>query len=107
MPEIIDLPAEDVARLLDAADALAEAGLVLEGFGPSAVAVRETPALLGRFDVAAMIRDLADDLAEEGDARRLGERLDAVLSRIACHGSVRTGRRPRPEEWTRCSARWR
>jgi DNA mismatch repair protein MutL len=98
VPEIIDLPAEDVARLLDAAEALAEAGLVLEGFGPEAVAVRETPALLGRFDVAAMIRDLADDLAEEGDARRLGERLDAVLSRIACHGSVRTGRRLRPEE---------
>jgi DNA mismatch repair protein MutL len=98
VPDIVELPAEDVARLLDAAPALAEAGLVVEGFGPEAVAVRETPALLGRFDVAAMVRDLADDLAEEGDARRLGERLDAVLSRIACHGSVRTGRRLRPEE---------
>lgn len=98
VPDIVDLPAEDVARLLDAAEALAEAGLVLEAFGPEAIAVRETPALLGRFDVAGMIRDLADDLAEEGDARRLGERLDAVLSRIACHGSVRTGRRLRPEE---------
>jgi DNA mismatch repair protein MutL len=98
VPEIVDLPAEDVARLLDAAPALAEAGLVLDGFGPEAVAVRETPALLGRFDVAGLVRDLADDLAEEGDARRLGEKLDAVLSRVACHGSVRTGRRLRPEE---------
>ena len=98
VPDIVDLPAEDVARLAEAASALAEAGLVLEAFGPEAVAVRETPALLGRFDVAGLVRDLADDLAEEGDARRLAERLDAVLSRIACHGSVRTGRRLRPEE---------
>ncbi|MCX5512443.1 DNA mismatch repair endonuclease MutL [Kaistia algarum] len=98
IPEIIDLPEEDVARLLARADELAEFGLVLEGFGPGAVAVRETPALLGEIDSAALLSDLADDFAEWGETTRLKEKLDHVAATMACHGSVRSGRRLRPEE---------
>jgi DNA mismatch repair protein MutL len=80
------------------ADELSEFGLVLESFGPGAVAVRETPALLGEIDSAALLCDLADDFAEWGETTRLKERLDHVAATMACHGSVRSGRRLRPEE---------
>jgi DNA mismatch repair protein MutL len=98
VPEIVELAEEDAGRILDAAEVLAEAGLVVESFGPKAIAVRETPAVLGKVSISRLIRDLADDLAEKDDPSRLMERLDAVLSLMACHGSVRTGRRLRPEE---------
>ena len=68
-------------------------GFVLERFGPAAVAVRETPALLGTSDVDGLVKDLAADLLAEGTAAPLRERLEAVASRMACHGSVRAGRR--------------
>ena len=74
-------------------DAMDDHGLVIESFGPGAVLVRETPALLGDTDAAGLIRDIADDLAENGAALALGERLQAVCSTMACHGSVRAGRR--------------
>ena len=70
----------------------------MEPFGPGSIAVRETPAILGTFDVAAMIGDIADELTGLGKSSSLEARIHAVLSRIACHGSVRTGRRLRPEE---------
>jgi len=92
IPEIVDLSPGDAARLLAAADDLARLGLVIEPFGGSAVAVRETPALLGKINAAALIRDILDDLADLGDSTRLQARLDAVLSSMACHGSVRSGR---------------
>lgn len=101
IPEIVELDDADAARLADAAEALESVGLVLEGFGPGAVCVRETPAALGRPDVRALVRDLADALgeAEEADAGDpLARRRDAVLSRMACHGSIRAGRRLKPEE---------
>ncbi|MBN9017528.1 MAG: DNA mismatch repair endonuclease MutL [Rhizobiales bacterium] len=98
IPDVIDLPQEDVARLVARADELAEFGLVLEGFGPGAIAVRETPALLGKVDSAALVADLADDLAEWGETTRLKERLDHVAATMACHGSVRSGRRLKAEE---------
>ena len=99
VPEVIDLPEEDAARLLAAADALAETGLVVEAFGPGAVAVREVPAVLaGRLDVQGLVRDLVDDLAEWETTDRLADRLDHVAATVACHGSVRTGRRLKPEE---------
>jgi DNA mismatch repair protein MutL len=98
IPDVVDLPAEDVARLVARADELAEVGLVVESFGPGAVAVTETPALLGEVDAAALIRDIADDLAEWDASTRLRERLDHVAATMACHGSVRSGRRLRPEE---------
>ncbi|GGK33620.1 DNA mismatch repair endonuclease MutL [Salinarimonas ramus] len=101
VPEIVELDPDDAARLADAADALETLGLVLEGFGQGAVCVRETPAALGRPDVRALVRDLADALAESdglAGADLLARRRDALLSRMACHGSIRSGRRLKPEE---------
>lgn len=98
IPEIVDMPEEDVNRLVERADELAELGLVVEGFGPGAVAIREIPALLGRTDTAALLHDIADDLAEWDQATRLKEKLDAIAATMACHGSVRAGRRLRVEE---------
>ena len=92
VPEIVELGA-DAEPVLALSDELAGLGLVVESFGPGVVAVRETPAILGAVDAAALLRDIADELAEAGASTALGARIDAVLSRIACHGSVRTGRR--------------
>ncbi|WP_306027058.1 DNA mismatch repair endonuclease MutL [Stappia sp. MMSF_3263] len=98
IPEVVELPEEDIARLVARADDLQEVGLVIEPFGPGAVAVRETPAMLGQIDIRGLVRDLADDLAEWDETTRLRERLDHVAATMACHGSVRAGRRLRPEE---------
>lgn len=98
IPDIVDLPEEDVNRLIERADELAELGFVVESFGPGAVAIREIPALLGRTNTAALVRDIADDLAEWDQATRLKERLDDIAATMACHGSVRAGRRLRIEE---------
>ncbi len=97
IPEIVSLPEDDIARLLEAAAELMRAGLVIEAFGPGAVAVQEVPALLGQPDAAALLRDIADALADGADSP-LEARLDAVLSRMACHGSVRAGRRMSGDE---------
>jgi DNA mismatch repair protein MutL len=93
LPAVVDLPPADAARLLDHADALRELGLDLEGFGAGAVLVRALPAALGAPEPAPMLRDLADELAEAGEAVALAARVDAVLARLACHGSIRAGRR--------------
>jgi DNA mismatch repair protein MutL len=99
IPEVVELDPADAARLEDHSDALAALGLALEGFGGGAVVVRETPALLGvHLPVKALIQDIADELAELGDTHALRERLDAVCSRMACHGSVRAGRALRIDE---------
>ena len=98
IPEIVDMPEEDVNRLIERAEELAELGLVVEAFGPGAIAIREIPALLGRTDTAALLRDIADDLAEWDQATRLKEKLDSIAATMACHGSVRAGRRLRVEE---------
>ena len=98
IPEIVDLSANDAARLLELAPELERLGLVIEPFGGTAVAVRETPAILGRVDAAALLRDMLDELADLGDSALLRGRIDAVLSRMACHGSVRSGRQMRAEE---------
>ncbi|WP_022702370.1 DNA mismatch repair endonuclease MutL [Pseudorhodobacter ferrugineus] len=98
IPEIIELSASDTARLLDLAPDLAQLGLVIEGFGGSAIAVRETPAILGRVNATALLRDILDDLADLGASDRLQAKIDAVLSRMACHGSIRSGRQMRAEE---------
>ncbi|MCH9052492.1 MAG: DNA mismatch repair protein MutL, partial [Proteobacteria bacterium] len=81
------------ARLVGRAEELAELGLALEAFGDGAVVVRETPALLGETDVQGLVRDLADDLAAFGEGLSLRERLEEVCGTLACHGSVRAGRR--------------
>jgi DNA mismatch repair protein MutL len=93
IPEVVELGREDAERVLAQAEGLAALGLAVEPFGPGVVAVRATPAPLGPCDAAALIRDLADEIADWGSAEGLRARLDAVLSRIACHGSVRAGRR--------------
>ena len=98
LPEIVDLPEDDCDRLAERAEDLAGLGLVLERFGPGAIAVRETPAMLGDTDVAGLVRDLADEIAEWDSSSALRDRLEAVASTMACHGSVRSGRRLVPEE---------
>ncbi len=98
IPVVIELAEEDCARLEEAAPILNKLGLVVERFGPRAVTVRQTPALLGRADVGALINDLADGLAQWGDVDVLGQRLEAIIGRMACHGSVRSGRLLRVEE---------
>lgn len=98
IPEIITLEPYEVTALEDAAADLAEMGLALEAFGADAVAVRETPAMLGQMDVAGLVKDLARDIAADRGKTALKERLEAVASRMACHGSVRAGRRLAPQE---------
>jgi DNA mismatch repair protein MutL len=93
LPEVIELDPAEAERVCARADELAALGLMVEPFGPGAVLVRETPALLGETDVTGLIRDIADDLAENGQALALKERLEEVCSTMACHGSVRAGRR--------------
>ena len=99
IPEVVELDAADAARLVEAAEALTALGLVLESFGPGAVVLREVPAALATGDLRRIVRDAAEALAEEGDGTgTLERRLDAVLSRISCHGSIRAGRRLSPPE---------
>ena len=93
LPEVVELDPAEAERVAARADELAALGLVLEPFGVGAVLVRETPALLGDTDVAGLVRDIADDLAEAGQALALSERLAEVCGTMACHGSVRAGRR--------------
>jgi DNA mismatch repair protein MutL len=93
IPEVVSLGLDATPRILARAQELAALGLVVEGFGPDAVLVREVPALLGACDAGALIRDLADDIAELGQTLSLADRLEAVCSTMACHGSVRAGRR--------------
>jgi len=92
LPEVVEMDAADADRLMARAEELRELGLVLESFGPGAVLVRETPALLGPCDAVGLVRDLADELAEFDQALNLKDRLDEVCSTMACHGSVRAGR---------------
>ncbi len=98
IPEIVDLAEEDCDRFMAHADAFAELGLAVERFGPGALAVRETPAILGEIDAAGLVRQLADDIAEWDDASGLKSRIDHVAATMACHGSVRSGRRLTIEE---------
>ena len=98
IPDIVELDEADVARLVARAGELARYGVVLEGFGPGAVALRETPALLGEVDGGGLVRDLAEHLSEWDETLPLERRLLAVASSMACHGSVRAGRRLKPDE---------
>ncbi|QFY59205.1 DNA mismatch repair endonuclease MutL [Rhizobium grahamii] len=98
IPEIVDLPEEDCDRLMQFAAELGELGLAIERFGPGAIAVRETPALLGEVDASGLVRQLADEVAEWDTASGLSAKLEYVAATMACHGSVRSGRRMRPEE---------
>jgi DNA mismatch repair protein MutL len=98
IPEVVDLDPSEVTRVTARAVELAELGLVIEEFGPDAVVVREVPAMLGKLDVKGLVRDLADEIAETGNALSLKERLEEVSGTLACHMSVRAGRRLTGEE---------
>ncbi len=98
IPDIVEMSESDAALLLEQADDLAGLGLVIEPFGRGAVAVRETPAILGEVDTHALLHDILDEIADLGEAQVLKARIDSILSRMACHGSVRSGRRMRVEE---------
>ena len=98
IPEIVELAEGEAAQLLEIADDLARFGLGIEPFGGNAVAVRETPAILGEVNAGAMLRDILDELADTGGSDRVQTKVEAILSRVACHGSIRTGRRMRGEE---------
>jgi len=98
IPEIVELDEATVERLLARTDELAAFGLAIESFGPGAVAVRETPSLLGKIDAGALLRDLAEHMEEWDEALPLERRLMHVAATMACHGSVRAGRRLKPEE---------
>ncbi|HEY8190857.1 MAG TPA: DNA mismatch repair protein MutL, partial [Alphaproteobacteria bacterium] len=98
-PEIVDLREEEGARLLEHAAELARLGLEVEPFGAGALAVRSLPAVLGnRVDIQKLIRDLADELSERDSVHGLAERINEILSTMACHGSVRSGRRLNADE---------
>ena len=98
IPEIIALGTSDRAAILSVADDLAKFGLGIEPFGGDAIAVRETPAILGEVNAEAMIRDILDELEGEGESLLVQARIEAILSRVACHGSIRSGRWMRAEE---------
>lgn len=98
LPEIIDLPEEDAERLAMHSETLARFGLGIERFGPGAVAVRETPSMLGETNVQQLVRDLADEIADNDTVETLKERLDKIAATMACHGSVRSGRLLKAEE---------
>ncbi|PWC32050.1 DNA mismatch repair protein MutL, partial [Azospirillum sp. TSO22-1] len=98
IPEVVELDEASANRLAARAGELAELGLVLEPFGPGCLMVREVPALLGQADVKGLVRDLAEELSELGDALSLKEKLEEVCATMACHGSVRAGRPLNVEE---------
>ena len=98
IPEIVELSASDRETLLEVADSLADLGLGIEAFGGNAVAVRETPAILGTVDARALVLDILDELSDSAETDSLQTRIEAILSRVACHGSIRSGRRMRAEE---------
>jgi DNA mismatch repair protein MutL len=98
IPEIVELDEATVEQLLDRAEELASFGLAIDSFGPGAVAVRETPSLLGKANAGSLLRDLAEHMAEWDEALPLERRLMHVAATMACHGSVRAGRRLKPEE---------
>jgi len=98
IPEVVEMDPSEVTRVSSRAAELAELGLVIEEFGPDALVVREIPAMLGKLDVKGLIRDLADEIAETGNALSLKERLEEVAGTLACHTSVRAGRRLNADE---------
>ncbi|WP_420549311.1 DNA mismatch repair endonuclease MutL [Curvivirga sp.] len=98
IPEIVEMDEEAAKALVDRSEDLEKFGLVLESFGPGAVAVRETPSLLGEVDVQGLVKDLADEFMDLGGTFSLKEKVEEVCGTMACHGSVRSGRRLSLEE---------
>ena len=101
LPDVVELTEEEANRLLEHRDELETAGLVFESFGPGTLAVRETPAILGEVNCTELLRDLADEISQWGSANLVSEKIDHVASTMACHGSVRSGRKLLPDEMNR------
>tara|TARA_B100000795_G_scaffold117578_1_gene87465 strand:- start:1574 stop:2938 length:1365 start_codon:yes stop_codon:yes gene_type:complete len=98
IPEVISLSDGDMALLLEQRENLSQSGLTIEPFGQGAVAVQAVPAILGHVDVNRLVLDIVDELSDVGSSQSLQSKLEAILSRVACHGSVRTGRRMQADE---------
>ena len=98
IPEVISLSEGDMALLMEQNATLSQMGLSIEPFGQGAVAVQSVPTLLGHVDVQRLVLDIVDELSDGGTQQSLQAQLDAILSRVACHGSVRTGRRMQADE---------
>ncbi len=98
LPEVVDLSENERLVLIDVLDELAKFGLVIEGFGGNAVCVRETPAILGEVNAQALVRDICDELTDQTTTKVVADKIEAILSRVACHGSIRSGRQMRAEE---------
>ncbi len=98
LPVIVDLSPEDLALILDVSDDLRDLGFGIEAFGGNAVAIREIPAILGDINPEPLLRDILDELQDQGTSSAVRMRIDAILSRVSCHGSIRSGRQMRPEE---------
>ncbi|MEO1107060.1 MAG: DNA mismatch repair endonuclease MutL [Pseudomonadota bacterium] len=98
IPEIVELSEGDCARLMAVSDDLSRLGLTLEPFGGGAIAVRETPSILGEVNARAMILDILDELTDQGESQMVQAKIEAILSRVACHGSIRSGRWMHAEE---------
>lgn len=98
IPEVVELEEASVERMMKRSDELAELGLVIEAFGPGAIVVREAPALMGESDIQSLVRDLAEELVEFGEAMALKDKLADICGTMACHGSIRAGRRLAADE---------
>jgi len=98
IPEIIEVSEQDCVTLMNVASELAILGLVIESFGGNAIAVRETPAILGEVNAKAIVLDILDELQDWSQTQLIQDNLEAILSRVACHGSIRSGRIMRSEE---------
>ncbi len=98
LPEVVDLSENERLVLVEVLDELAKFGLVIEEFGGNAVCVRETPAILGEVNAQALVRDICDELTDQTTTKVVVDKIEAILSRVACHGSIRSGRQMRAEE---------
>ena len=98
IPEIIDLSPEDCAQITSVAESLENLGLAIESFGVGSIAVRSVPAILGDTNAKALLMDLLDELNDQDQMQTIQDKIEAILKRISCHGSVRSGRRLRGEE---------
>ena len=98
LPEIIEIDQNDIELLLLNSTELKKCGLTIEEFGPGSIIVRETPAILGVINPKSMVFDIVDELKDQSVSTIIIDRIEAVLSKVACHGSVRSGRRMKPDE---------
>ena len=98
LPEVVELSENERLALVDVLPELATFGLVIEEFGGNAVCVRETPAILGEVNAQALVRDICDELTDQRNTQAVQDQIEAILSRVACHGSIRSGRQMRAEE---------